>query len=453
MADTADTARPRWGPQTERAIENFPISGEPVPHEVIVALALVKAEAAVANAELGVIPAPVADAVRRAAEEIVDGGHRDQFPVDVFQTGSGTSTNMNLNEVIAHRAGELLGTPVHPNDHVNASQSSNDVFPSAVRIAAARLIVHDVVPALRGLAADLRALAGRHTDTVKAGRTHLMDAVPMTFGQEVAGWARIVELGVERFEAVLPRLGELPLGGTAVGTGLNAPAGFAPRVIAALAERTGLALREATDHLEAQSGQDALVEVAAAAKVVALGLHKIAGDLRLLGSGPATGLGELRLPELQAGSSIMPGKVNPVIPEAVQQVAAQVVGNDATVTFAATVSTLQLNTAMPVMARSVVSSLRLLAAAARVLAEKCVRGIEVDAARMARHAERSAALVTALAPIIGYDAAAQVARRALAEGRSIRSVVEAEGLVDPARLDTLLDVASLARPHRPPGHA
>ncbi|QQS25216.1 MAG: class II fumarate hydratase [Actinomycetota bacterium] len=443
----ADQAVARWwGRQTELAIANFPISGEPMPWPVVEALLLVKAEAARVNADLGVIPRETADAIERAVAELVDEKMVEQFPVDVFQTGSGTSTNMNVNEVVAHRASELLGAAVHPNDHVNTSQSSNDTFPSAVRIAAARTTVHEVLPALDSLAEALTELAHRHLDTVKAGRTHLMDAVPMTFGQEVAGWARVVRLGRERFEAALPRVLELPLGGTAVGTGLNAPEDFAAAVIEGLARRTGLALREAVDHFEAQSSQDALVEIGATAKVVALGLHKIAGDLRLLGSGPATGLGEVRLPELQAGSSIMPGKVNPVIAEVVQQVAAQVVGNDAAATFAATASTLQLSTAMPLLARSVLSSLTLIASATNVLAERCVRGIEVDVDRMARHAASSAALVTSLAPNIGYDAAARLVRQAVAEGRSVRDVVTDAGLVDEQTLDAAMDLGAMARP-------
>jgi len=421
-----DTANTPWGPQTALAITNFPISGEPVPAEVIRALAEIKSAAVLVNLRHALVPYRTAMAIAAASDELVDelerGESLDQFPVDVFQTGSGTSTNMNVNEVIAKRASLRLGADVHPNDQVNASQSSNDTFPTALRIAAARLVVHDLVPSLSALAASLRELAVRHRTTVKTGRTHLMDAVPMTFGQEAAGWARAVELGIERLEAALPRVLELPIGGTAVGTGLNAPVGFGASVAGLLRRRTGLAVREATDHMEAQSAHDAIVELSGVTKVVALSLHKIAGDIRLLGSGPVGGLAEVRVPALQAGSSIMPGKVNPVIAEAVQQVVAQVVGNDATITFAATMSTLQLNTAAPVIARSIVSSVSLLARAAEALDRQCIRGLEVDADRMRSIALRSPALVTALAPHLGYEAAADLVHRAVTEGRSLSEV-------------------------------
>ena len=414
----------RWGAQTRLAIANFPISGEPMRWEIIEALVEVKLVAATVNERDGVIAPGVAAAIRGACEEVLAGRHLDQFPVDVFQTGSGTSSNMNVNEVLAHRASELLGTPVHANDDVNASQSSNDVFPTAVRLAAGRLVTTRLVPELTRLGESLRTLAHRHRSTVKMGRTHLMDAVPMTFGQEVGGWARSVELGVQRLTGTLPRVLELPVGGTAVGTGLNAPLDFGAEVAAELARRNRLPITEAVDHLEAQSAHDALVELSAMVKVVALSVHKIAGDLRLLSSGPTGGLAELRLPELQAGSSIMPGKVNPVIPEAVQQVVAQVVGNDATITFAATASTLQLNTAGPVVARSIVSSITLLANAVEQLRVRCVDGIGVDEAAMAAYASRSPAVVTALAPMIGYDAAADVVHRAEAEGRTVAEVAD-----------------------------
>ncbi len=388
---------------------------------------MIKSESANVNSALGTVAAPIADAIRQAADEIVSGAMADQFPVDVFQTGSGTSTNMNMNEVIAHRASEMLGEAVHPNDHVNASQSSNDTFPSAARIAAVMQLTATLLPALESLRASLVDLSSRHVDTVKMARTHLMDAVPMTFGQEVGGWARSVELSIDRIKSMLQRLAELPLGGTAVGTGLNAPRGFATKVAQRLSARTGLSFTEATNHFEAQSSQDAMVEAGAMLKVVALSLHKIAGDLRLLGSGPNGGLGEITLPALQAGSSIMPGKVNPVIPEAVQQIAAQVVGNDATITFASTMSTLQLSTAMPITARSLLSSIHLLASAATLLDCRCIRGIEVDAQRMRRNAERSPAIVTALAPRIGYDAATRLVRQAEDQGISLAELIEAQG--------------------------
>ena len=432
----------RWGEQTQRAIDNFPVSGERIPQPMIQALAMIKSECAAVNGELGKVPIPFADAIGRAADEVVSGEMADQFPVDVFQTGSGTSTNMNLNEVIAQRASELLGEAVHPNDHVNASQSSNDTFPSAARIAAALQLTTVLLPALDSLRVSLLDLSIRHADTVKMARTHLMDAVPMTFGQEVGGWARSIELSSERIKSTLPRLAELPLGGTAVGTGLNAPPGFASAVAARLTSRTGFSFVEAQDHFEAQSSQDVIVEVGATMKVVALALHKIAGDLRLLGSGPNGGLGEITLPALQAGSSIMPGKVNPVIPEMVQQVVAQVVGNDATITFAATMSTLQINTAMPVAARCLLSSIHLLANATTLLDTRCVRGLEVDEERMRRNAERSPAIVTALAPRIGYDAAAALVHQAEQRGVSLAELGdEREGADGSEAMGTLLSMA------------
>jgi fumarate hydratase, class II len=435
----------RWGAETQKAIDNFPVSGERIPPAMIQALAMIKAEGANVNTELGVLTPAIGAAVRQAADEIVGGEMADQFPVDVFQTGSGTSTNMNLNEVIANRASEFLGEPVHPNDHVNASQSSNDTFPSAARIAAVLQLTTTLLPALDSLRSSLVDLSMRHSDTVKMARTHLMDAVPMTFGQEVGGWARGIELAGQRIAAMLPRLAELPLGGTAVGTGLNAPEQFGALVAQRLSARTGFSFTEATDHFEAQSSQDALVESGAILKVVALTLYKIAGDLRLLGSGPNGGLGEITLPTLQAGSSIMPGKVNPVIAEMVQQVAAQVVGNDATITFAATMSTLQINTAMPVAARSVLSSIHLLARATTLLDTRCIRGIEVDAERMRHNAERSPAIVTALAPRIGYDAAARLVHQAHDQGVSLADLIEQQDLGGSTSIaDALL---AMARPH------
>ena len=433
---------PMWGEQTALAVRNFPISGERMPRPIIEMIAMIKAEAAHVNVELKVMNKEMGGAIQLAANEIVSGQMADQFPIDVFQTGSGTSTNMNVNEVIAHRASELCGIAVHPNDHVNASQSSNDVFPSSIRIAALRLLVGELLPALVALATSLRELSERHRTTVKLSRTHLMDALPMTFGQEAGGWARGVELGVERLSGVLHRLGELPLGGTAVGTGLNAPAGFGALIVERLRARTGLSLTVAHDRFEAQSSQDVLVELSGLLKTVALTLHKIAGDLRLLSSGPDGGLAEIELPSLQAGSSIMPGKVNPVIPEVVQQVAAQVVGNDATITFAATLSTLQLNTAMPVMARSLMSSLTLLSTSVAQLDSRCIRGIEVHKERMRQLAEGSSALVTVLAPLVGYDAATELVKDARSSGQGIAEMARTmhiQGLDD-------LDVLSLALP-------
>ena len=440
-----------WGEQTERAVANFPISGQPLPWEVLRALISLKGGAAIVNGKRHVIPKDVAHAIHDVAGELIAEPHPEWFPVDVFQTGSGTSTNMNVNEVIASLASARLGKPVHPNDHVNASHSSNDIFPSAIRLAASQLIVRRVVPALESVEIELRRLAKEHATTVKAGRTHLMDAVPITFGDEAAGWARSIRLGIERLVGTLSRLGELPLGGTATGSGLNAPRGFASDVIAKLAGDLQLPLSEAVDHFEAQSAQDSLVEVSGAVKVVALALHKLAGDLRLLGSGPATGLREIELPALQAGSSIMPGKVNPVVPEMVQQVAAQVVGNDAAITFAATLSTLQLNTAMPVMARNLIESLKLVTAASGQLASACLSGLTVNADVMRRYAESSPAIVTVLNPLIGYEAGARIAKRAISEGRTIRELVLDEGLLDVAQLDEALDVAAMAGVRRRKG--
>ena len=437
MSEAGGASGPRWGRQTALAVENFRISGERMPIDVLHAIVLVKAEAAAVNAARGVIDDARAEVIRRACDEVLAGKFADQFPVDVFQTGSGTSSNMNVNEVIASRAAELLGDDVHPNDHVNASQSSNDVVPTAIRIAAVTLAEQHLLPALEVLRDALRDRATEHDSTVKLGRTHLMDAAPMTFGAELRGWARMVELGADRVRDALGRARELPLGGTAVGTGLNAPPRFGAEVISRLAQRTGIEWVDAVDHFEAQSTQDALVDVSAACRAVGLSLHKIAGDLRLLGSGPEGGLGEVALPELQAGSSIMPGKVNPVIPEVVQQVTAQVVGNDATVVFASTLSTLQLNTAMPVIARSLVSSLRLLSTSSRALADKCIRGLEADTQRMRHLAERSAAITMILVPHVGYDVATRVSKTMTREGLSLADALAAEGVEIPVEIDLL----------------
>ena len=446
VTSTATLTPRRWGKETQLAIENFPVSGERIPPAMIEALAMIKAECAAVNGDLDVVPKPIAAAIRQAADEVVRGEMADQFPVDVFQTGSGTSTNMNMNEVLAHRASEILGEQVHPNDHVNASQSSNDTFPSAARIAAAVQLTTALLPALRSLRLSLNELSDRHLDTVKMARTHLMDAVPMTFGQEVSGWARSIELSTDRVNAVLQRLAELPLGGSAVGTGLNTPDRFGTLVAQRLTARTGFTFTEAINHFEAQSSQDVLVEAGATLKLVALAVHKIAGDLRLLGSGPYGGLGEITLPSLQAGSSIMPGKVNPVIPEMVQQVASQVTGNDATITFAATLSTLQINTAMPVAARSVLSSISILTNAAMLLDTRCIRGVEVDEARMRQNAERSPAIVTALAPQIGYDAATKLVRQAEQQGVSLAELLEKQQGAGPAA-SVVGALLSMARPH------
>jgi fumarate hydratase class II len=442
-----------WGAQTARAVENVPRIAGPLPQDLIQAVVAIKIEAAIVNARLAVIATDVADAIVAAGNEVLDGLYDDQFPVDVFQTGSGTSTNMNVNEVLARLAGDRAGVPVHPNDHVNASQSSNDVFPSAIRIAALLRLHRLLLPALDGLRARLLDLAARHADTVKLGRTHLMDAVPMTFGQEAGGWARAVELTVPPLETAGSRLHELALGGTAVGTGLNAAAGFGSEIAQRLARRFDLPLREAADHFESQGGQEAIGALSGACRTTALTLNKIAGDLRLLGSGPASGLGEVEVPNLQAGSSIMPGKVNPVILEVVHQLAAQVVGNDAAITFASSNATLQLTTAMPVMARNVLSNLAYCARAAELLGEQEIALLEVNAPRMRDHALRSPALVTALAPHIGYDRAAVIARTMLARRLTIEEAAREE-LGDAAwqELAGSVELEAMARPTRASDH-
>ncbi len=453
MGEVAVPAEALWGAQTQRAVQNFQISGEHLSRDLIGALASMKGAAAVVNGELGVLPADMAEAIHDAAAEVARGHHDDQFPVDVFQTGSGTSSNMNANEVIATLAARALGRPVHPNDHVNASQSSNDVFPSAVHLAAARLIVYSLLPALDHLASALEEKAFEFAEVVKSGRTHLMDATPVTLGQEFGGYAAAVRHDAERATAVVPDVGELPLGGTAVGTGLNAPPRFAAAVIGRLATDVGLPLTEARNHLEAAGGRDALVAASGVTRTIAVSLYKICNDLRLMNSGPHAGLAEIRVPDLQPGSSIMPGKVNPVICEAVCQVATQVIGNDAAVAFGGAAGNFELNVMMPVMARNLLASLILLAHAANSLADLCVSGITANAERLRRNAESSPAIVTALNRYIGYEAAAAVAHEALETGATIREVVVARGHVASGeitmeQLDDALDVTRMARPHQ-----
>ncbi|GAA2421607.1 class II fumarate hydratase [Actinomadura vinacea] len=450
MGEVRVPATAKWRAQTQRAVENFPISGRGLEAAHIAALGRVKAAAATVNAELGVLDKDLAAAIHEAALEVAAGRWDDQFPIDVFQTGSGTSSNMNANEVIATLAEERLGRPVHPNDHVNASQSSNDVFPSSIHIAATGAVVDDLVPALRHLEEALSAKAAAFATVVKAGRTHLMDATPVTLGQEFGGYAAQVRYGVERLDAVLPRLAELPLGGTAVGTGINTPEGFAARVIAEIARATGLPLTEARDHFEAQGARDGLVEASGALRTIAVGLTKIANDLRWMGSGPRAGLAEIRLPDLQPGSSIMPGKVNPVIPEAVAQVAAQVIGNDAAVAFGGAAGSFELNVMLPMLARNVLESITLLANASRLLADRCVAGIEADEERLREYAESSPSIVTPLNRYLGYEEAARVAKQALAERKTIRQVVlerghVADGKLTEEELDAALDVLSMTR--------
>ncbi|MGH3449708.1 MAG: class II fumarate hydratase [Haloechinothrix sp.] len=436
--------------QTQRAVENFPISGRGLERAQIRALGLLKAAAARVNARLGVLDADLARAVAIAADEVADGSHDAQFPIDVFQTGSGTSSNMNANEVIATLAGRALGRDVHPNDHVNASQSSNDTFPTTIHVAATEAVTADVIPALEHLATTIEARAAEWAELVKSGRTHLMDAVPITFGQEAGAWAAQIRFGIERLSSGLGRLGELPIGGTAVGSGLNAPPGFGAAVADELAKVTGLPLIEARDHFEAQASQDGVVEISGHLRTVAVSLNKIANDVRWLGSGPRTGLAELALPDLQPGSSIMPGKVNPVICESTLQVVAQVIGNDAAVAFAGAQGNFQLNVNLPVIARNVLESARLLAAVSRLLADKVFAGVRVNADRGRGYAEGSPSIVTPLNAYIGYEEAAAVAKQALKEDKTIREVVIERGHLDDgtlteAQLDEALDVLRMAR--------
>lgn len=437
--------------QTQRAVENFPISGTPLERAHIEALARVKKAAATANAELGVLDQDIADAIVAAADEVASGKHDGHFPIDVYQTGSGTSSNMNTNEVIATLATASLGKDVHPNDHVNASQSSNDVFPTSVHVAATSGVVNDLIPALNHLAGALQAKSDEFATVVKSGRTHLMDATPVTLGQEFGGYAAAVRYGVERLQAALPRAAEVPLGGTAVGTGINTPAGFPQRVIALLAQDTGLPLTEARDHFEAQSARDGLVELSGALRTIAVSVTKICNDLRWMGSGPNTGLGEIALPDLQPGSSIMPGKVNPVIPEAVLMVCARVIGNDATVAWAGASGSFELNVQIPVIAQGVLESIRLLSNSSRVLADKTVVGITANVDRARALAESSPSIVTPLNRVIGYEAAAKVAKHAVKEGITVRQAVIDLGFVErgevtEAQLDTALDVLAMTRP-------
>ena len=451
MGDVRVPAAAKWRAQTQRAVENFPVSGLTIERSLIAALAAVKGAAAVVNAELGVVPDDLAKAVQSAAAEVASGQWDGEFPIDVYQTGSGTSSNMNTNEVLATLATERLGAPVHPNDHVNASQSSNDVFPSAIHIAATGSIVGDLTPALDHLAASLERKRDEFKDVVKSGRTHLMDATPVTLGQEFGGYAAAIRIGIERLEGVLPRVGELPLGGTAVGTGINTPPGFADKVISRLADELQLPLTEARDHFEAQASRDALVEASGVLRTIAVSLYKIANDLRWMSSGPRTGLMEIRLPDLQPGSSIMPGKVNPVIPEAVCQVVAQVIGNDAAVAFGGSAGNFELNVMLPVIARNLLESIRLLANISRLFADRCVDGIEADVERCRRYAESSPSIVTPLNKYIGYNEAAAVAKQSLKEEKTIREVViergyVADGKLTEEQLDTALDVLSMTRP-------
>jgi fumarate hydratase class II len=431
-----------WGGETAKAVENFPVSGEPIPASVARWLGRIKAAAARVNAELGLLDAEKGERIAAAADRVAAGELDDQFPIDVFQTGSGTSSNMNANEVIA----SLAGDGVHANDDVNMGQSSNDVFPSAVHLAALDEIVNDLLPALELLAGSLERKAQEFDDIVKSGRTHMMDAVPVTLGQEFGGYAAQVREGVARLRDALPRLGQIPLGGTATGTGLNTHAEFAERVRALLVEDTGLPITAPADAFESQAARDALVEASGALKVVAVSLTKIASDLRLMGSGPRAGLAELYLPELQKGSSIMPGKVNPVIPEVVTQVAAQVIGNDQAITVGGMSGQFELNVYVPLMARNLLQSIKLLASASRLLAEKCVDGIEPNREQLERYAELTLSAATALNPYIGYDKASEIVKHASSSGKSLREAAREHGVED-AVLDEALDYRKMAKPH------
>ncbi|MEU5658111.1 class II fumarate hydratase [Streptomyces sp. NPDC047737] len=451
MGEVRVPAHAKWRAQTQRAVENFPISGQRLERAHIEALARIKAAAAKVNAELKVLDPEIADAVQAAAAEVAEGRWDEHFPVDVFQTGSGTSSNMNTNEVVATLAAERLGREVHPNDHVNASQSSNDVFPSSIHIAATAAVTADLIPALEHLAASLERKSAEFADVVKSGRTHLMDATPVTLGQEFGGYAAQIRHGVERLRSSLPRLAELPLGGTAVGTGINTPPGFSAAVIAEVARTTGLPLTEARDHFEAQGARDGLVETSGQLRTVAVSLTKISNDLRWMASGPRTGLAEINLPDLQPGSSIMPGKVNPVVPEAVLMVAAQVTGNDATVAAAGAAGNFELNVMLPVIAKNLLESVRLLANASRLLADRTVDGITANAERARQYAESSPSVVTPLNKYIGYEEAAKVAKKSLADGTTIRETVLAGGYVERGdltreQLDAALDVLRMTRP-------
>ena len=437
--------------QTQRAVENFPISGTTLERAHIAALARIKKAAAHANAALGVLDAKIAEAISKAADDVAAGNHDGEFPVDIFQTGSGTSSNMNMNEVLATLATKILGAEVHPNDHVNASQSSNDVFPTSVHVAVTAALIHDLLPALDYLAKALEEKAELWKTVVKAGRTHLMDATPVTLGQEFGGYAAQIRYAIERVESTIARTAEVPLGGTAVGTGINTPKGFPQEVIRLLAKETGLPITEARNHFEAQGARDGLVEASGALRVLAVSLTKINNDLRWMGSGPNAGLGELHIPDLQPGSSIMPGKVNPVVPEAVMMVCARVIGNDSTVAWAGATGNFELNVAIPVMGNALLESIRLLSNSLRLLADKTVKGLEANVERSLALAESSPSIVTPLNKYIGYEAAAKIAKHAVKKAITVREATIELGYVDGEKLtmeqlDKALNVLSMTKP-------
>ncbi len=452
MGEVKVPADALYAAQTARAVENFPISGTTLERAQIAALAQIKKAAALANAKLSVIDSAIADAIAKAADEVIAGKHDKEFPVDIFQTGSGTSSNMNMNEVLASLASSILGSKVHPNDHVNASQSSNDVFPTSVHLAVTSALIHDLLPMLDHLATALEKKASEWEKVVKAGRTHLMDATPVTLGQEFGGYAAQIRYAAERIQGSLPRVSEVPLGGTAVGTGINTPKGFPQEVIKLLAAETKLPITEARNHFEAQGARDGLVEASGALRVLAVSLTKICNDLRWMGSGPNAGLGEISIPDLQPGSSIMPGKVNPVIPEAVMMVVARVIGNDAAVAWAGASGNFELNVAIPVMGNSLLESIRLLSNSLRLLADKTVAGLEANIDRAKALAESSPSIVTPLNKYIGYEAAAKIAKHAVSNAITIREATIELGYVDGEKLtleqlDKALDVLSMTKPN------
>ncbi|GLK18163.1 class II fumarate hydratase [Herbiconiux flava] len=451
MGEVRVPASALYGAQTQRAVENFPVSGSVLEPAQIAALARIKKAAAIANARLGVLDQPISDAIAGAADRVAAGEFDGDFPIDVYQTGSGTSSNMNMNEVLASLASTALGSKVHPNDHVNASQSSNDVFPTSVHVAVTGALIHDLIPSLEHLAEALEEKAVLWKTAVKSGRTHLMDATPVTLGQEFGGYASQIRLGIERVQSALPRVAEVPLGGTAVGTGINTPAGFPQLVISLLAEETGLPITEARDHFEAQGARDSLVEASGALRVLAVSLTKICNDLRWMGSGPNTGIGELHIPDLQPGSSIMPGKVNPVIPEAVLMVCSRVIGNDASIAWSGASGAFELNVAIPVMGTALLESIRLLSNSAVLLADKTVTGLQANLERARALAESSPSIVTPLNRVIGYEAAAKIAKHSVAKGITVREAVIDLGFVERGevtleQLDTALDVLSMTAP-------
>ncbi|MEP6480996.1 MAG: class II fumarate hydratase [Rhodoglobus sp.] len=451
MGEVRVPASALYGAQTQRAVENFPISGSGLEPAQIVALARIKRAAAIVNKEIGALDGAISDAIVASADEIIAGAHHDQFPIDTYQTGSGTSSNMNINEVLATLATAKLGSTVHPNDHVNMSQSSNDVFPTSVHVAVTGDLIHNLIPALEHLADALAVKATLWVAAVKPGRTHLMDATPVTLGQEFGGYARQVRLAIDRIQTALPRVAEVPLGGTAVGTGINTPVGFPQKVIAVLAQSSGLPITEALDHFEAQGARDGLVEASGALRVLAVSLIKICNDLRWMGSGPNTGLGELHIPDLQPGSSIMPGKVNPVLPEATLMVCWRVIGNDATIAWAGASGNFELNVAIPVMGTALLESIRLLSNSTVLLADRTIDGLEANLDRARAMAESSPSIVTPLNKFVGYEAAAKIAKHAVATGMTIRESVIDLGFVERGeltldQLDKALDVLSMTHP-------